>query len=216
MPTILSQGDDKPWQSCSEGGHEEYRGQDLSEVPGAEGTPAGAPPTSQGGPDYLFVRQGGHTKVKLSLNPVLSSNFILSNPHILFLNPDPPLFLPGSVPQSMRWNPTEARWELLQMVYVQDTVYTPRYCTGQPIQEESVLLTLTWSLYCQLTRWCWRATTNWQTVRTVLRRTGGHIILEPLVLLLLLLLLRGGLLHELFHVFGVMHTQKRPDRDRYL
>ena len=48
----------------------------------------------------------------------------------------------------------------------------------------------------------------------MLRRTGGHIILEPLVLLLLLLLLRGGLLHELFHVFGVMHTQKRPDRDR--
>merc|ERR1712055_739958 len=27
---------------------------------------------------------------------------------------------------------------------------------------------------------------------------------------------RGGLLHELFHVFGVMHTQKRPDRDRYV
>ena len=25
---------------------------------------------------------------------------------------------------------------------------------------------------------------------------------------------RGGLLHELFHVFGVMHTQKRADRDR--
>merc|ERR1712059_2947 len=27
---------------------------------------------------------------------------------------------------------------------------------------------------------------------------------------------RGGLLHELFHVFGVMHTQKRPDRDRHV
>lgn len=27
---------------------------------------------------------------------------------------------------------------------------------------------------------------------------------------------RGGLLHELFHVFGVMHTQKRTDRDRYV
>jgi len=27
---------------------------------------------------------------------------------------------------------------------------------------------------------------------------------------------RGGLLHELFHVFGVMHTQKRADRDRHV
>ena len=25
---------------------------------------------------------------------------------------------------------------------------------------------------------------------------------------------RGGLLHELFHVMGVQHTQERPDRDR--
>lgn len=27
---------------------------------------------------------------------------------------------------------------------------------------------------------------------------------------------RGGLLHELFHVFGVMHTQKRADRDKHV
>lgn len=27
---------------------------------------------------------------------------------------------------------------------------------------------------------------------------------------------RSGLLHELFHVFGVMHTQTRADRDRYV
>jgi len=27
---------------------------------------------------------------------------------------------------------------------------------------------------------------------------------------------KGGLLHELFHVFGVMHTQKRADRDRHV
>merc|ERR1711881_44946 len=27
---------------------------------------------------------------------------------------------------------------------------------------------------------------------------------------------RGGLLHEMFHVFGVQHEQKRPDRDRYV
>jgi len=27
---------------------------------------------------------------------------------------------------------------------------------------------------------------------------------------------RGGLLHELFHVFGVMHTQKRQDRNRHV
>ena len=26
---------------------------------------------------------------------------------------------------------------------------------------------------------------------------------------------RGGLLHELFHVMGVQHTQERPDRDRF-
>ena len=28
-------------------------------------------------------------------------------------------------------------------------------------------------------------------------------------------LFSGGLLHELFHVFGIMHEQKRPDRDRW-
>ena len=81
----------------------------MSEVPGAEGTPGGPPPPSQGGPDYLFVRQGGHTKVKLSAKPLLISIFTLSNPLILFLTPDPSLFLPGSVPQSMRWSPTEPR-----------------------------------------------------------------------------------------------------------
>jgi len=27
---------------------------------------------------------------------------------------------------------------------------------------------------------------------------------------------RGGLMHELFHVFGVMHTQKRQDRNRHV
>jgi len=27
---------------------------------------------------------------------------------------------------------------------------------------------------------------------------------------------RGGLLHELFHVMGVQHTQERPDRDRHV
>ena len=26
---------------------------------------------------------------------------------------------------------------------------------------------------------------------------------------------RGGLLHELFHVMGVQHTQERPDRNRF-
>ena len=25
---------------------------------------------------------------------------------------------------------------------------------------------------------------------------------------------RGGLLHEIFHVLGIQHTQERPDRDR--
>jgi len=28
--------------------------------------------------------------------------------------------------------------------------------------------------------------------------------------------IRGGLLHELFHVMGVQHTQERPDRDRHV
>ena len=27
---------------------------------------------------------------------------------------------------------------------------------------------------------------------------------------------RGGLLHEMFHLFGVMHTQMRADRDKYI
>ena len=27
---------------------------------------------------------------------------------------------------------------------------------------------------------------------------------------------RGGLLHEMFHLFGVMHTQMRADRDNYI
>merc|ERR1712106_679343 len=27
---------------------------------------------------------------------------------------------------------------------------------------------------------------------------------------------RGGLLHEMFHMFGVMHTQMRTDRDKYI
>ena len=27
---------------------------------------------------------------------------------------------------------------------------------------------------------------------------------------------RGGLLHEMFHMFGVMHTQMRADRDKYI
>jgi len=27
---------------------------------------------------------------------------------------------------------------------------------------------------------------------------------------------RGGLLHEMFHLFGIMHTQMRPDRDNYI
>ena len=27
---------------------------------------------------------------------------------------------------------------------------------------------------------------------------------------------KGGLLHELFHMFGVMHTQMRPDRNKYI
>ena len=27
---------------------------------------------------------------------------------------------------------------------------------------------------------------------------------------------RGGLLHEMFHMFGVMHTQMRADRDNYI
>jgi len=28
--------------------------------------------------------------------------------------------------------------------------------------------------------------------------------------------IRGGLLHELFHVMGIQHTQERPDRDRHV
>ena len=27
---------------------------------------------------------------------------------------------------------------------------------------------------------------------------------------------KGGLLHELFHLFGIMHTQMRPDRDQHI
>ena len=27
---------------------------------------------------------------------------------------------------------------------------------------------------------------------------------------------RGGLLHEMMHMFGVMHTQMRADRDKYI
>ena len=27
---------------------------------------------------------------------------------------------------------------------------------------------------------------------------------------------KGGLLHELFHLFGIMHTQMRPDRDEHI
>ena len=27
---------------------------------------------------------------------------------------------------------------------------------------------------------------------------------------------RGGLLHEMFHLFGIMHTQMRKDRDEHI
>ena len=27
---------------------------------------------------------------------------------------------------------------------------------------------------------------------------------------------RGGLLHEMFHLFGIMHTQMRRDRDEHI
>ena len=66
-----------------------------------------------------------------------------------------------------------------------------------------------------------KASSSWQTVLAVLLRVGKSYGLNPITFqdlfkncINLTHICSGGLLHELFHVFGIMHEQKRMDRDR--